>query len=97
MASFGASKSLPKARSVHKFSEKERKSEARTGVAMRDGSFPIRNKQDLANARQAIGRANPGKRPAVRAHIAARAKALGVSSLGRIRKRANQLLGKRGK
>lgn len=65
-----------KAHSVHKFTTKERKSEAKTGVAMKDGSFPIRNAQDLANARQAIGRAKPGKRAAVRAHIAARAKAL---------------------
>lgn len=65
------------AKSVHTFTTKERKSEAKTGVAMKDGSFPIRNRQDLANARQAIGRANPGKRPAVRAHIASRARALG--------------------
>lgn len=96
MASFGAAK-LPRAKSVHKFSTKERKSEAKTGVAMRDGSFPIRNKQDLSNARQAIGRANPSKRPAVRAHISARAKALGVSAMGRIRRKADHILGKRGK
>ena len=70
-------RSLPKAHSTHKFSTKERKGEARTGVAMRDGSFPIRNRQDLANARQAIGRAKPGKRAAVRAHIATRARELG--------------------
>jgi len=64
------------AKSVHTFTAKERHAEAKSGVAMRDGSFPIRNRQDLANARQAIGRAKPGKRAAVRRHIAARAKAV---------------------
>lgn len=65
-----------KAKSTHTFTDKERKGEAKSGVAMSDGSFPIRNAQDLANARQAIGRAAPGKRAAVRAHIAKRAAAL---------------------
>jgi len=68
---------LPKARHTTVFSEKQRTQLASKGVAMRDGSFPIRNKQDLANAEQAIGRANPSKRPAVKAHIRARARALG--------------------
>lgn len=73
-----------KAKSVHTFTAKERKAEAKSGVAMSDGSFPIRNAQDLANARQAIGRANPSKRAAVRSHIASRAKALGqgIKKLG---------------
>jgi len=65
------------AKSTHVFTRKERKREARSGVAMRDGSFPIRNAQDLANARQAIGRAKPSKRAAVRAHIRSRAKSVG--------------------
>ena len=66
-----------KAHHTTDFTAAQRKSEAKSGVALPDGSFPIRNAQDLANARQAIGRANPSKRPAVRAHIAARAKDLG--------------------
>ena len=70
--------SLPKAHSTTDFTEKQRHTLANKGAAMPDGSFPIRNKQDLANAEQAIGRAHPSKRPAVRAHIAARARALGL-------------------
>ena len=70
---------LPKPKSTTDFTASMRRSEAKTGVAMRDGSFPIRNRQDLSNAKRAIGRAKPSKRPAVRAHIAARARALGVS------------------
>lgn len=56
------------------FSEKERKDAAKSGEAMPDGSFPIKNKSDLRNAIQAHGRAsNPEK---VKAHIKTRAKAL---------------------
>lgn len=58
------------------FSEKRRKKLAKKGAAMPGGGFPIVNKEDLGNARQAIGRAkNPG---AARSHIRKRAKALGV-------------------
>lgn len=54
----------------------ERKDLAGKGDANPDGSFPIKNKSDLANARQAIGRSkNPGK---TRALIRRRAKELGV-------------------
>ena len=63
-----------KAHHTTDFTAAQRKSKAKYRVPLPDGSFPIRNAQDLANARQAIGRANPSKRPAVRAHIAARAK-----------------------
>jgi hypothetical protein len=69
---------LPKPKSTTYFTAKMRRDEAHSGVAMRDGSFPIRNRQDLANARRAVGRAKPSKRPAVRAHIRERAKELGV-------------------
>lgn len=55
---------------------KERTSLASHGDALPDGSFPIKNKGDLANARQAVGRSkNPG---AARALIRRRAKELGV-------------------
>lgn len=57
-------------------SSKERRALASRGHALPDGSFPIKNKEDLDNARQAIGRSkNPG---AARALIRRRAKELGV-------------------
>jgi hypothetical protein len=61
------------------FSEKKRKELAKEGEAMKDGSFPIANVQDLKNAIKAHGRAkNPA---AAKAHIKKRAKALGKSDL----------------
>ena len=61
---------------AREFTQSKRKQLAKTGAAMPGGGFPIVNKSDLANARQAIGRAkNPS---AARAHIRNRAKALGV-------------------
>lgn len=64
------------------FTAKERQRLAGTGAAMSDGSFPIRNCSDWQNARQAVGRASPSKRAAVRAHIAKRGKALGCGDGG---------------
>lgn len=64
--------------SARDFSTEKRKSMAKEGTAMPDGSFPIANKEDLNNARRAIGRAPASKRAAVKAHIRKRAKALGV-------------------
>lgn len=59
------------------FSDAQRSRLADTGAAMPDGSFPISNRGDLDNARQAVGRSkNPG---AARAHIKERARALGVT------------------
>ena len=61
------------------FTDKEREHLAATGAAMKDGSYPIRNEQDLKNAIQAFGRAkNPD---AVKAHIISRAKTLGLTHL----------------
>jgi hypothetical protein len=61
------------------FSASERRSDAKSGAAMPDGSFPILTAEDLANARRLVGHA---KDPAAaRAHIARRAKALGLSKL----------------
>jgi hypothetical protein len=69
--------SEPHEMAAREFSQGKRKKLAKTGAAMPGGGFPIVNKEDLANARQAIGRAkNPS---AARAHIRTRAKALGVS------------------
>lgn len=55
-----------------------RRGMAKSGVAMRDGSFPIPDRKHLHKAIKAVGRAHPSKRSAVRAHIRKRAKALGV-------------------
>ncbi len=49
---------------------------AREKKAMPDGSFPIRNVEDLKNAIQAYGRAKPGAKAAVRKHITRRARGL---------------------
>lgn len=60
------------------FTSKERKTLASTGKALPDGSFPIVNEADLHNAVRAIGRAsNPAE---AKAHIMARAKAMGMES-----------------
>lgn len=60
------------------FDAKQRKRLAGTGAAMSGGGFPIVNAEDLENAIRAIGRA---KDPAAaKAHIKARAKALGLSA-----------------
>jgi hypothetical protein len=53
-----------------------RRAMAKKGTALPDGSFPIANERDLANALQALGRAKD--RAKARAHIVARAKALGL-------------------
>lgn len=61
------------------FSASERDAAASSGAALPDGSFPIKTKQDLSNAVRAIGRAkNPAK---AKAHIKARAKALGATDM----------------
>jgi len=61
------------------YSADERENMAEAGQAMEDGSFPIKDKADLKNAIQSIGRASdPAK---ARAHIIRRAKALGSTEL----------------
>ena len=61
------------------FSDDERQQAADRGQALPDGSFPIKSVEDLKNAIQAIGRAkDPAK---AKAHIKARARALGRSDL----------------
>jgi hypothetical protein len=60
------------------FSASQRRSAASSGDAMPDGSFPIKNGEDLGNA---IHLAGHGKNPAkARAHIRRRAAALGMSN-----------------
>lgn len=59
-------------------SQDKRDQYAEQGVAMRDGSYPIPDKDHLHKAIQAFGRAPESKRSALKRHIRRRAKALGV-------------------
>jgi hypothetical protein len=61
------------------FSTADRKKLASSGAALPDGSYPIANCSDAANAIHAIGRAKPSDRDKVKAHIRSRVKALGCS------------------
>lgn len=61
------------------YSTKERKQMAESGEALPDGSFPIKNKKDLKNAIQSIGRAKDEAK--AKAHIKARAKDLGATDM----------------
>src|SRR5689334_20561614 len=66
---------LEKSANKHDFSTKEREQLSKKKEAMPDGSFPIRNEQDLKDAIRSVGRAsNPA---AAKAWIKKRAKALG--------------------
>jgi hypothetical protein len=56
----------------------QRREFARSGVAMPDGSYYIRNADDLDNAIRAVGRGS-GDHDEIRRHIIKRAKALGLS------------------
>jgi len=60
------------------FSDDERKKLADSGEALPDGSYPIKTVGDLENAIQAFGRAKDPEK--TRAHIIARAKALGATA-----------------
>lgn len=61
------------------YTAEQRRKMAKAGTAMPDGSYPISDCEDVANARQSIGRAPESKRSAVQAHINKRVKALGCS------------------
>jgi hypothetical protein len=61
------------------YSDKERKEMADKKEALPDGSFPIKTKKDLENAIQAFGRAKDKDK--AKAHIKARAKALGAEDM----------------
>lgn len=60
-------------------SSKGRAKEAKSGVALPDGSYPIPNKEYLRRAIKAIGRAKSYSR--AKAHIIKRARALGATSM----------------
>lgn len=61
------------------FSTKERKTLASAGEAESDGSYPVRNMQDLKDAIKAVGRSKNIE--STKKHIKKRAKALGLSHL----------------
>lgn len=63
------------------FTRDERKALALRGQALPDGSYPIRNVEDLKNAIQAFGRSKKSKRSDVRKHIMKQAKRLRRSDL----------------
>lgn len=72
------SESAAREKRPHEFSAEGRREEAASGVAMADGSFPIRNREDLHNAIRDIGRAKDPE--AARRHIIQRARILGAES-----------------
>ena len=57
----------------------ERRRMAEMGQAMPDGSFPIKNRVDLSNAIQSVGRASNYE--AARRHIIRRARQLGLVAM----------------
>jgi phage head maturation protease len=61
------------------FDAADRKQMAESGEAMPDGSFPIKTKQDVENAIHLAGKAKDPEK--AKAHIKARAKALGAEDL----------------
>ncbi len=61
------------------YTDERREEYADRGLAMPDGSYPIRDIGDLKNAIQAFGRAK--NKPAVKRHIKKRAKSLGRTDL----------------
>jgi hypothetical protein len=67
------------------FSAAERRTDAGTGAAMSDGSYPIHNQTDLNNAWRLRGRGNKSKSSVI-AHIRSRAQALGLKVPGKDKK-----------
>jgi len=62
-------------------SRQTREKLANEGKALPDGSYPIRNVEELKNAIQAYGRSKPSKRAAVRRHIMKSARRLKSTDL----------------
>mgnify|MGYP003665305083 FL=1 len=60
------------------FSESQREKLAKKGLALPDGAFPIRNKQDLKNAIQSWGLAKKSNKAPAKKFIKLRAKQLGA-------------------
>lgn len=62
-----------------KYSADDRKDMAASGEAMSDGSYPIKDADDLDKAIHAVGRGKNNSHAAIRAHIKRRAKAMGLT------------------
>src|SRR5262249_50896293 len=63
-----------------KYDAEQLRQMAANGEAMKDGSYPIGDAEDLQNAIDAVGRGG-ADHDTIRAHIIRRAKALGKSSM----------------
>ena len=63
-----------------KYTQDDRDEMAKSGEAMSDGSYPIKDEEDLRRAIKAVGRGGASHN-AIRKHIMARAKALELSNL----------------
>lgn len=66
----------PGVRNADKYNTEDRRKMAASGEAMSDGSYPIKDEEDLHNAIRAVGRGS-GDHDAIRRHIIKRAKAIG--------------------
>lgn len=62
-----------------KYNADQRKEMAANGEAMSDGSYPIKDAEDLNNAIHAVGHGRNNSHTAIRAHIKRRAKALSLT------------------
>ena len=60
------------------WTSKARENAATKGIALPDGSFPIKDKDDWFKARTALGRASKDKRSKVIKHLIKRARVLGI-------------------
>lgn len=66
------------ARATSHWDAKTRKTAAKRGIALPDGSYPIADKEDWDKARRAIGRAGPNRAKVIR-HLLKRGEALGIA------------------
>lgn len=66
---------------THDLSHEARMKAARDGNALADGSYPIRDRTELARAIHAFGRVPPAHKAALRALIRKRARQLGATDL----------------
>lgn len=76
---FSINKGAIKSKLLKSMSADKRKELAEDGVAMEDGSFPVRNKSDLQRAIRLLG--NQGRPVDARDHVISRAREIGLSKL----------------
>jgi hypothetical protein len=78
MASSETPQQPPHDTATEKYDAATRREMAGSGVAMPDGSYPIADAEDLHHAIRAVGRGRHESHDAIRRHVIARAKALGM-------------------